>query len=503
MGICYNLNNNEKENEIAPTINRNHIIDNNKNIVFEKLCYCCKDLNLSISYFFPDYNKDIDNKKLTKLKKKVLKRQKELRAGIKIQSPRNNLNNHSLENNMIDNMIDNNKINESKKEDEVNEKINHVLEDMCIYGNIAKEEIKIEKEKNPENFIEINDALNLEEEDKDLFALALLGDNLQQNGIEVAIDKTNPENENEEEIDDNTTCLQFITNGMNQKKKYNLHFDFGEEKNEEYLSNEKKFEELKENLKKKLSKDYNISKDKIIVTFPERGSLKVQVIFQSDEFNNLEPEEFKSKFENDDEYEELKNLKEVHNEVIMSACKLKKSQLDPEGNRFDNWGINENRGNRPYNPPLGWIGIGLKVLDQYDNGDNTWIGMDNSEGEWCVAYHGVGSNQKTDEVKNITGAIIKGGFKKGWRQAHSLCNDQYHQGKQVGEGVYCTPNINTAGFYAGISKINEKSYKTVLMVRVKPDAIRGCTCEGSEDYWVVNGTTDEIRPYRILYKVKE
>ena len=22
----------------------------------------------------------------------------------------------------------------------------------------------------------------------------------------------------------------------------------------------------------------------------------------------------------------------------------------------------------------------------------------------------------------------------------------------------------------------------------------------SEDYWVVNGTTDEIRPYRILYK---
>ena len=36
------------------------------------------------------------------------------------------------------------------------------------------------------------------------------------------------------------------------------------------------------------------------------------------------------------------------------------------------------------------------------------------------------------------------------------------------------------------------------MVRVKPEAIRGC--EDSGDYWVVNGTTDEIRPYRILYK---
>ena len=37
------------------------------------------------------------------------------------------------------------------------------------------------------------------------------------------------------------------------------------------------------------------------------------------------------------------------------------------------------------------------------------------------------------------------------------------------------------------------------MVRVKPSAIRACSCENG-DYWVVNGTPDEIRPYRILYK---
>ena len=40
----------------------------------------------------------------------------------------------------------------------------------------------------------------------------------------------------------------------------------------------------------------------------------------------------------------------------------------------------------PYNPPLGWIGIGLNVWDKYDDGDNTWIGMSNAKGEWCVAY---------------------------------------------------------------------------------------------------------------------
>ena len=58
--------------------------------------------------------------------------------------------------------------------------------------------------------------------------------------------------------------------------------------------------------------------------------------------------------------------------------------------------------------------------------------------------------------------------------------------------------------YAGISVINGVKYKTVLMVRVKPEAIRYCDqCFGSRapyNYWVVNGTEDEIRPYRILYK---
>ena len=47
------------------------------------------------------------------------------------------------------------------------------------------------------------------------------------------------------------------------KKRYHLHFYFGEQENEEYLNDPQKYEELKENLKEKLSKDYKISKDKI------------------------------------------------------------------------------------------------------------------------------------------------------------------------------------------------------------------------------------------------
>ena len=440
----------------------------------------------------------------------MFERQKKLRKNNQILH-----NSKKRENILFDSIEKKNNINDTNKieihEEKIkNKKINETLEDMCIYGNIMKEEILEEKEKNPEKFIEIEEALKLEEKDQGLFALGLLAQNLESLGIMTAIEKKGkgPKEENDveegesndEKMDDkddvSATCLQFITNGLISKKKYDLHFDLGEKRNNEILNNKKEYKKFKENLKLKLSKDYNISKDKIIITFPQRGSVKVQVIFQSDEFNHLDLNEFKAKFEKDDEFEELKNLKEIHTDVIMGACKLTKNMLDPRGNRSEGWAIGENRGNKPYNPPIGWTGIGLKVFDKYE--DNTWIGMDNSQGEWCVAYHGVGRDNKSDEVKKITGLIYKGAFKPGKNQVHSECDDQYHPGKKVGEGVYCTPKIETAEEYSGYSSINGKNYKTVLMVRVKPEAIRGC--EDSEDYWVVNGTTDEIRPYRILYK---
>ena len=54
--------------------------------------------------------------------------------------------------------------------------------------------------------------------------------------------------------------------------------------------------------------------------------------------------------------------------------------------------------------------------------------------------------------------------------------------------------------YAGISttKINGKNFKMGFMMRVKPDKIR--YSEDEPDYWVLNGTTDEMRPYRIMLK---
>ena len=152
-----------------------------------------------------------------------------------------------------------------------------------------------------------------------------------------------------------------------------MHFELGEERNEELLNNKEEYEKFKEKLKLKLSKDYNSPPEKIIVTLPQKGSLHVQVIFQGDDFHNLDKDTFKKKFQNDSEFKELQNLKDIHEDIIMGAVKLTRNQLDPRGNRNDGWGVGEKRGGKDYDPPIGFHGIGLKVLDKYDGGDNTWI----------------------------------------------------------------------------------------------------------------------------------
>lgn len=381
-----------------------------------------------------------------------------------------------------------------------NDKLNELLDNMCVYGNIEKMQLKAEKQKHPEKFIDTQQALQMEKDDPELFALGLLSSILEENQIETVIEKGDPQNENDDTI---TTSMQFLTNGLLGKKKYDLSFDMSDEKAEELIFNEKEFEKFKEALKDKLNKEYGIPKEKIIITFPQKGSFDIQVIFQSDEFNDLDLEDFKDKFKNDDKFTQLYTLKEVHSSLIMGGCRLSKNQLDYRGNRTKDWGVGQKRGREQYYPPEGWIGIGIKVFDKYFN--DKWLDMQNKPGEdeWVVAYHGVGRGQCVRDVNGIPSSIIGMGFKAGKAQEHKNCEDSYHPGNKVGEGVYCTPYINIAEEYAGKSEINGIEYKTVIMVRVKPSARRQCVSHEESrvnKYWVVNGTPDEIRPYRILYK---
>jgi hypothetical protein len=381
------------------------------------------------------------------------------------------------------------------------EKVKEVLEDMCVLGDIMKEEIIEEKVKEPERFISIEEATKEENKDSSNFCLGLLAQNLENMGITTAIEKTTTNDEESQNA--SNTVLQFIMNGMIEKKKYNLHFDLGEERNKELLNNKEEQEKFNNKLRKKLSLEYNIPEDKIIIANPQKGSYQIQVIFQTDEFNNLDMNQLKDKCKNDEEFKEISQLKQVHESLIMSACKLTGGMLDSRGNRESGWGVGEKRGGFDYIPPQGWKGYGLKVLGKYDNGNDDWLAYNGNPNEWAVAYHGIGTRLGSDfTVEKATSSILAGGFKAGSRQAYadSKNDNPRCSEKMVGVGVYCSPDPNVMNSYAQNSStsVNQKHYKMGFMMRVKPDKIR--ISEIIPKYWVLDGTTNEMRPYRIMLK---
>ena len=173
--------------------------------------------------------------------------------------------------------------------------------------------------------------------------------------------------------------------------------------------------------------------------------------------------------------------------------------MDYRGNKYVNdWTIGEQRGGEKYIPPTGWIGFGLKVKDKYDLGNNTWLGNNNSEGEWRVAYHGVGGGMDANQVVYIIRPIIIHGLKQGPNQINTNDNDLRHPGNKCGAGIYCNPDIKIAENYAGIIDLDDEKYKCVLMLRVNPKKIRQPDCR--KDIYILNPSSDDIRPYRILLK---
>ena len=194
---------------------------------------------------------------------------------------------------------------------------------------------------------------------------------------------------------------------------------------------------------------------------------------------------------------------------ILEYCRISPLMFDKKyDNKDGGWGIGQKRGPPnhlvDYDPPIGYLGYGLSVENKYDNGDNTWLGKDNKEGEWYIAYHGTDFKYVKD--------ILEKGFGRGDGQYYSddeninkLSNPPF---EKCGKGVYCTPKIKEAETYAKPIRIGNFNYIVVIMVRVNPYKIR--IPVRKPDYWIVSGDDlkignirkydDEIRPYRILIK---
>ena len=107
-----------------------------------------------------------------------------------------------------------------------------------------------------------------------------------------------------------------------------------------------------------------------LINLKYQNPIVVQSIFQSKEFLEMNLNVYKNS-------KELSKLKVIQRDLICNYLKFSYSLLDYEGNKISGWCINEKRGDKPYYPPLGWIGFGLKVKNYYDNYDNSWLGNNN------------------------------------------------------------------------------------------------------------------------------
>ena len=156
------------------------------------------------------------------------------------------------------------------------------------------------------------------------------------------------------------------------------------------------------------------------------------------------------------------NLLYEFKRIIESLCTKTKirSFLNYIGNFIiPNKNLNNIRGKEKYNPPYGWIGIGLNIIYEsknkyyYDN----WL--DSNNDCWAIAYIGIGGKLPSNKIKNILNDIItKKNLKPDYNQIRAEYNDIRHPGNKIGNGIYLYSDINIAEKYSGIIPIKFESY---------------------------------------------
>lgn len=400
-----------------------------------------------------------------------------------------------------------------------NSNLTNFIEKSIIVSSILKKYIELEKEKNPSNYIDINEPLNdfdniyknLNSFEYKEFWLSLLVKSIQEKNIEIFITK-----EKDEKLKDIELALFQSFLSLRKYSKYELHFDFGKRKNMEILNEPKNF---LEEWKKIISEKLNIDENNFIFTDVRPGSVSVSLAFL-----NKAIEEVKKMIDGLKEFNEITKIDE---KPIIEVIKLNPEILDKAGNRYKGWGINEMRGGEKYLPPLNnWYGIGLKVRDKYDDGNNAWLGYKNQAGEYSIAYLGIddeiiedknSSINITDSISskssidneiiedksssiNITDSLISKSYINdiNIRKKSDKNENKFEKEKKekCGDGICLFQNPDFAENSASFIDVPGYQIKIIFMCRINPKNIRQPL--SFKDCWIIN--PNEIRVYRILIK---
>ena len=199
-------------------------------------------------------------------------------------------------------------------------------------SNILKKYIITDKINNPDNYIDIDETINntnninkrLNSRENSEYILSLLGKCIEKNGTQMYISKSSDAKFKNLEL----ASVQSLFS-LGKYKKYELHFDFGNEKNEKILNDPLEKEKFIKEYKENIAKELNIDINNLIFTNLERGSVKVDI-------SNAE-----SAYEGDKTILVLSGkyaIKKIEEKPLLEILKISSEILDPMGDRSEGWG---------------------------------------------------------------------------------------------------------------------------------------------------------------------
>ncbi|KAL4441386.1 hypothetical protein ABPG74_013681 [Tetrahymena malaccensis] len=187
----------------------------------------------------------------------------------------------------------------------------------------------------------------------------------------------------------------------------------------------------------------------------------------------------------------------IPTKYIISQLEIAEDFFDPE---YDmQWEETDDlyyRGNingqeQQYHLPVGYFGLGLKVLNNGIYPNDGWLNSDTSDSTWIVLFHST--------RPEFVNKIIQERFKAGDGQYYEESSCRFGRG-QVGIGVYFSNKIENCEEYGAPIKIGKKKYSLIFQCRVDPKTVK--SPEEEEEYYVCNNPQD-TRPYRLLIKEYE
>ena len=312
--------------------------------------------------------------------------------------------------------------------------------------------------------------------------LGYLGCELSSYNINVFIENI-PSNEIIRDI-----TFKMILSGLATQRAYKIIIQSEDDK-KRFKEDIQLWYEFLERVKNRVIKNHNLEEKDIIFFNHDTNNYEVMMIIYNKRLNGVESTL---------KYFHLKTLTgNLLNNIILSANMFEIKYCK----RKDEWKSGYlYRGGERYHPPYGWTGFALKLRNKY--GDNfDWLGETGENGnEWCVAFHGIGKGNELQKLFSILDTNLREGPKQRYSKYKNLRKNTKEEYDVCGNGVYLTPDIKKAENYAYMTKLGSlnKDFQFAIQARVDPNKIRdpGVTPVN----WVLNGNSNEIRPYRLLVK---